>query len=186
MSRRYLSHVPRWLAGACLVAAFASPCSAELTRPGAWGIGLTAGYQMPIAQEDVEAGPAFGVRGRWGLLRFLELEPMAVLLANTSASTRSGLEVTAGHVTSVGCNALFKTGGRGLGAYAALGLGWSLRDLPAAAGNQGDITFEVGLGAEKQFGPVRLDLSPRLFVLRGDAGSTRKHLALQLGVTRYF
>ena len=87
MQRRAMAAKSPIVAGAittCLVVALALPSAAELTRPGTWGVGAVAGYQLPVAQEDTEAGFLLGVRGRVGLLRFLELEPSALLLDNQS------------------------------------------------------------------------------------------------------
>jgi hypothetical protein len=145
------------------------------------GVGVYGGANIPIVQDDAGSGGLFGVRGRIGLLSILMVEPSFTLLKNGDTE-EEGITFEAADVKTFAFNVILKGGFT----YATAGIGVTKLDIPGGVGESDETTYNFGGGAEIGFGPVAVDVSPRLFVIETSDGGSRKNLAVMAGVNYYF
>jgi hypothetical protein len=161
-------------------------CNAEPSAAGLLtkvGIGAYSGTNIPLVQDDAGTGGLFGIRGRFGL-PIITLEPSINFLGRTDVDqTIEGVPVTfqASKITSFAFNVLLKTGFT----YSTVGIGWSSVDIPGGVGETDETTYNFGGGVEIGVGPVSVDVSPRLFVIKTADKASRKDLAVMMGVNYY-
>ena len=173
----------------CMTLALASGNSAHaqsIMGAGKVGVGVVAGPQFPIAQDDAGAGLAYGLRGRVGVLPMLVAEASVTWLNNGDGETDSGMALESPSATLYQVNALLKSSGIGFSMYLTGGLGWTSFDVPGGLGSQNETTFSAGIGAEMGLGPISVDFSPRLFVIQTEDGASRKNLGVLVGAHYYF
>lgn len=152
---------------------------------GAYGV-----YGIPVVQQDVGAGPLFGLKARAILAG-----PLGAELSYTSFQegdvTFSVLNrdqtIPGGTQTAIGLSAVLggpSEAGFGVSAMAGVGSYTLTKD------HRADITrvgFNGGLGMElRSSGPIGIDISARLHVVPLKEGGSRKFAALQAGINYYF
>lgn len=164
-----------------LLAGLAGPSASAPLGLTKVGIGAYGGANIPIVQDDAESGGLFGIRGRVGLLSLLMFEPSVNFLKNSDADVE-GITFEAPKVTSYAFNLILKGGPT----YATGGVGVTKLDVPGGTGETNETTYNFGGGVEIGFGPVAVDVSPRLFVIETADSASRKNLAVMAGVNYYF
>jgi hypothetical protein len=176
----------------CVVALLlfaAAPAAIAASPHGICG-GVYGVYGIPVIQEDVGAGPLYGLKARAILAG-----PLAAELSYTRFQegdvTFSVLErdqtIPGGTQTVIGLNAV-------LGGPSEAGFGISVTggvgSYTLTKEHRADLTrtgFNGGLGMElRSSGPIGIDISARLHVIPLKDGGSRKFAALQAGINYYF
>lgn len=171
------------LLGAFVLAAalwlgLAEPSAAlPLAKVGIGGYGVT---NIPIVQDDAKSGPLFGIRGRIGLLSILMVEP-SINFLKSGDGEEAGVTFEGPKATSYAFNLILKGGPT----YATAGIGWSSLEIPGGTGKSDEPTYNFGGGIELGFGPVSVDVSPRLFIIETADKGSRKSLAVMAGINYY-
>lgn len=178
----------------CLAAALLSPvilnpatAQAEQRRVG---LGVYGVYGIPIIQEDVGAGPLYGIKARADLFGPIgaEVSYTSFQEGDVTFTTPAGEQTMPGGTQNVlGVNAILGgAGDSGVGFYLTGGVGsYSLtRD------NRDDLTrigFNGGLGLElRSNAGIAIDLSGRAHAVTMEDGGTRKFGAIQAGINYDF
>jgi hypothetical protein len=156
------------------------------------GLGVYGVYGIPVVQEDVGAGPYFGVKAKANLLGPLGAELFYCSFQEGDIDQKlSGRDITipfkGGTQSFFGVNAVLGgPGAAGFGIYLTGGAGsYSLtRDHRA---DQSGLGFDGGLGAEfRSAAGIAVDLSGRLYAFPLEDGGSRKYLGIQAGINYYF
>ena len=168
---------------------------AALTAQGAsFGVGLSGGLNLPIAQQDQASGTAFGVRGIVKALPMVTLEPN-LYFGKYGEPTIEDLSTTGldgSKVTSYGIDARLGAplGSPGFKPYALVGLGFykAKRDQTAMfEDDDTDFGWSAGLGMAYDFSPsVGLDLRGRFNLIPVEGGSSKKSVFIVGGLNYYF
>ena len=170
---------------AVLCFAIAAPAGAAMPlgmgRIGVGAYGVTA---IPIAQDDAGVGTVIGARVRVGLTSVLGLEGSFTRLSNGDKET-DGITFEGPTGTNFSVNGMLRSPGMGFAMYLTGGIGTTKLDVPGGVGEDNKVTYNFGIGAEIGLGPLSLDLSPRLFVIKTEDGVSRKDLAGMAGLTYY-
>ena len=171
------------LFGVLLVAlASGAAVTAADAGQGRFAIGGYGGYQWPIAQNDADPGALFGFKGKVALGPIIELEPNITWIQNGDTTTSSGGEVPAPEVVSFALNAnlllgsIFNVTG---------GIGWASVDIPST-GSENKFAGNFGIGVEIPVGPLAIDISPRVLVIKTESGASRKHGLVMAGLNFRF
>jgi opacity protein-like surface antigen len=152
-----------------------------------FGIGGYGGINIPIVQEDQSTGSTFGLKGKFGLLNGIAVEPNMNFSkfgeAQFDFGTRPGSKMT-----SFGIDILLGggMGGGGFRMYGILGLGLHSirRDYDE---DQTKFGWTVGTGFEIGLAPyVALDLRGKANVVESQGGGTKKSAMVVGGINYYF
>ena len=159
-----------------------------------FGIGISGGLNLPIAQQDQGSGTAFGVRGIIKALPMVTLEPN-VFFGKYGEPTIEDINSNGfdgSKITSYGIDARLGApmGMPGFSPYALAGLGFykAERDLTAAFEDDGaDFGWSVGLGVGLNLqSNIGVDLRGRFNLIPVDGGSSKKSLFVVGGLNYYF
>jgi hypothetical protein len=144
-------------------------------------VGAYGGANIPVAQDDAETGPMFGIRGRLGF-PYGTIEPSVNWLMHGDGTIEddNGTEITveAPEITSIAINYLVRTGP----VYYTAGMGWSPLNIPGGAGESDEATFNFGVGVEFPIGPISIDVCPRAFIINTAGQGSRKDAVIMAGV----
>jgi hypothetical protein len=175
---------------AVTVLGLALAVSLAQAAPPTVGVGAFAGASIPIVQDDVKAGPQFGIRVPVGLLKLLTVEPY---FASSSLGdgelelggftyTRDGFRHTQFGVNAmlgspvgagmsfypyvgIGSNKLERDGGDDINEIGYnFGLGLGIAPLPALSVQlRGELNMVVTDDTSRKFGNATAGISYRLF-----------------------
>jgi opacity protein-like surface antigen len=152
---------------------------------GVYGI-----YGIPVIQDNVAAGPLYGIKARADLTGPLgaELSFTSFPAGDVTFKARGVDQTTKGYGQSVIAADLIlqTTGASGFGIYLLGGVGsYSLSKDNAADISR--IGFNGGLGVEfRSSSGIAVDICGRLHAMPYENGGTHKFAALQAGVNYYF
>lgn len=156
-----------------------------------FGIGFSAGMNIPIVQQDQKSGSIFGFKVRAKLIPAIILEPN-IYFAKYGKPTINdipGYDLEGSKVTSYGLDLALGApiGGTGLKFFGLAGLGYynTKRDQT----DQDDTRFgwSAGLGFEIGFTQViALDLRGKAVVIPAEGGGSKKSASVTGGLNYYF
>lgn len=154
------------------------------------GGGVYGIYGRPVIQDNVAAGPLYGLKARADLARPLgaELSFTSFPAGDITFKAQGVDQTTKGFSQSVIAADLIlqTTGASGLGVYLLGGIGsYSLtKDF---AEDISRIGYNGGLGVEfRSSSGIAVDICGRLHAMPYESGGTHKFAALQAGVNYYF
>jgi opacity protein-like surface antigen len=178
-------------AGVVLLGLLALPASRAAAENKIRAAGGVYGiYGIPTIQDNVAAGPLYGVKARADLKGPLgaELSFTSYPAGDVTFESLMGEQTTKGYSQSViaGDVILQTTGVSGFGVYLLAGIGsYSLKKDFAADISR--IGYNGGLGVEfRSNSGIAVDICGRLHAMPYEKGGTHKFAALQAGVNYYF
>jgi hypothetical protein len=185
------THLRFLIAGAVLLGLLGVPASKSAAvgniRVGAGVYGV---YGLPVVQDNVGAGPLYGVKARADLAGPLgaEVSYTSFPANDVTVKTQLGDETTKGFSqTVIAGDLILKTsGGPGFGFYLLGGIG-SYKLKKDFVDDISRIGYNGGLGVEfrSEMG-IAVDICGRLHAMPYENGGTHKFAALQAGVNYYF
>lgn len=169
---------------------FAAAPAALAAPPHGVAVGAYGVYGIPVVQQDVGAGPLFGLKARAMLAGPLGLELFYTSFQEGDVTFKvldRDQKIPGGTQTVFGVNAVLggpSEAGLGISAVAGVGSYKLTKDTRPDLSRMG---FNGGLGLElRSSGPIGIDLSGRLHVVPLADGGSRKFAALQAGINYYF
>jgi opacity protein-like surface antigen len=160
-----------------------------------FGLGASAGFNIPVAQQDQKSGSTFGFRGIVKALPVVVLEPnLAFSRYGDPDLDLEGVtsDLEGSKVTSFGIDATVGApmGGPGIRPFALLGLGFykASRDQ---VGNfeEGDTQFgwAFGLGSTIAVNPhLAVDVRGKFNMISAEGSSSKKSVFVTAGLNYYF
>ena len=152
-----------------------------------FGAGAYGGATFPVVQEDQGNGTIFGLKGKFGIVPGIVVEPNIGFTnygdADFSFGARPGSKVTSFTVDALLGSGM---GSTGLRMYGILGLGYFSvkRDFDEDANRIG---WSTGLGFEIGVMPaVGIDIRGRMDVVSSEGGGSKKSAAVCGGLNYYF
>lgn len=165
--------------------------SVQVVQAQRLGIGVFAGKNIPIAQDDAGSGSQWGIRGVIQAVPMIRFEPFLNFIKNgdyTLPGPPLGgpFDFSGGKVNAMGIEGILGTPmggpGFGLGLVGGIGRYKYKPDVGEELTNTG-YTVGIDLGVGLSAMPVRIGARGTALVITVDGGGSRKHLLVSLGAT---
>lgn len=166
-------------------------CSSVWAVGPSFGVGFSAGTDIPIVQQDQKSGSVFGFKGRIKLIPLISLEPN-LNFTKFGAPVIAGLNTTGlegSKITAVGLDATLGAGmgGPGFKPYLLFGFGSFKTKNDVTKADVSTFGWTTGLGFEIGVGPtLGLGVRGKLAILPQENGGSKKSAALTGGINYYF
>ena len=169
--------------------------SLVLAQGVSFGLGVSAGLNMPVAQQDQKSGSTFGFRGIVKALPVVVLEPnLAFSRYGDPELDLEGVtsDLEGSKVTSFGVDATVGApmGGPGLRPFALLGMGFYKASRDQVGDFEtGDTRFgwAFGLGSTIGIGPrMAVDIRGKFNMISAEGSSSKKSVFITGGLNYYF
>ncbi len=153
-----------------------------------FGVGVFAGVDIPIVQDDQDNGSIFGIRGRIKLLPMITVEPR---IHFTKYGDPSFDEFTAdlegSKVTAFGVDGLIGAPFSPFGVYGIFGLGSYKIKRDQTNQDESEFGWQAGIGFELGLTPqFAADARGLLIVIPSDGGGSKKSAAIFAGLNFHF
>lgn len=159
--------------------------SVQVVQAQKLGIGVFAGKNIPIAQDDAGSGSQWGIRGQIQAVPMIRIEPFVSFIKN-GEYTLASFQFGGGKINAFGVEGILGTpmGGPGLGVGLVAGIG-QYKYKPEVGEELTNTGYTVGvdLGVGLTAVPVRFGARGTALVITTDGGGSRKHLLFSLGAT---
>lgn len=158
-----------------------------------FGIGIQAGLDYPVVQDDQKQGTIFGFKGFWSFAGVLAIEPNITFakFGDPESSDYPGLYdgLEGSKVTSYGVNALLGAnfGNRGIHPYGMVGVAIYNMKRDQTFQDISELGMTGGLGLEIGVSPnIGIDGRGTINVIPLEEGGSKKSLSALVGVNYYF
>lgn len=166
-------------------------CSSVWAATASFGVGFSAGLDIPLIQQDQGSGSVFGFKGRFKPIKMIALEPN-LNFTKFGAPVISGLNTTGlegSKITAFGVDATLGggMGGSGFKPYLLFGAGSFKTKNEVTKADVSTFGWTMGLGFELGVSPtIGLGVRSKLVILPQEDGGSKKSAAITGGFSYYF
>ena len=155
-----------------------------------FGVGVAAGLDYPIIQEDQARGTVFGFKGRLKAIPSIALEPNIYFTNHGDPDYEDfDLGLEGSKITAYGVDATLGAGFGAVGVkpYGLFGVGFYKVKRDQTLQDETNFGWSAGFGIEVGVNPtVGLDVRGKLIVIPTDGGGSKKSASVTGGLNYYF